>query len=85
MPRGWQYGYVFLSRASDLERLVAHELGHGIFTLHHTFDENYGGSSSIATTDNLMDYAGGKHLAAFQWNTLANPAPITDLDSNSST
>ena len=44
------------------------------------FDPEYGGKKSEAKTANLMDYAGGKELAAFQWNIMASPAVFTLLD-----
>lgn len=83
MPRGKQFGYLFMDNISshELPRLIAHELGHGIFTLSHTFDVNYGGDGSKQKTLNLMDYANGSDLAAFQWNVMANPAPLTWFDS----
>lgn len=85
MPRGKQFGYVFLANAGvetgALGRLVAHELGHGMFTLLHSFDVNYSGDKFKSKTANLMDYASGTDLAAFQWNIIANPAPLTWFDS----
>ena len=85
MPRRSRFGYIFSgnspnSGTSDLSYTIAHELGHGLFTLQHTFDDEYGGRKSQGQTDNLMDYATGKELAAFQWNVLANPASFTALD-----
>ena len=86
MPRGSQFGYLFTGtgkRALDnneLSRLVAHELGHGLFTLQHTFDAEYGNKRSKGKTDNLMDYASGTALLAFQWNILSSPALFTTLD-----
>ena len=85
MPRRSRFGYIFSGNSpnggtSDLGYTIAHELGHGLFTLQHTFDDEYGGRKSQGQTDNLMDYATGKELAAFQWNILANPAVFTALD-----
>jgi len=68
---------------SALSHTIAHELGHGLFTLQHTFDDEYGGTNSQGQTRNLMDYATGKELAAFQWNVLANPAVFTAADNKS--
>jgi hypothetical protein len=48
-----------------------------MFTLEHTFHINYSGREHKSRTSNLMDYAGGIDLAAFQWNIIANPAPLT--------
>jgi hypothetical protein len=80
MPRGKQFGYLFTTAAEDLERLAAHELGHGIFTLRHTFDTNLLGSDSKGQTANLLDYGDGTELAVWQWNVMANPAPLTWFD-----
>ena len=78
MPRGKQFGYVFFSSPSgggqEGATTCAHELGHGIFHLSHTFDE-YGYAPK--STQNLMDYpstssgqAGGKELVKYQWDIL---------------
>ena len=85
MPRRSRFGYIFSGNspnggASALSHTIAHELGHGLFTLQHTFDDEYGGTKSQGQTRNLMDYATGKELAAFQWNVLANPAVFTKFD-----
>ena len=88
MPRRSRFGYIFSGNspnggASALSHTIAHELGHGLFTLQHTFDDEYGGSKSQGQTRNLMDYATGKELAAFQWNVLSNPAVFTAADNKS--
>ncbi|MDR0348601.1 MAG: hypothetical protein LBH90_03800, partial [Tannerella sp.] len=70
--------------AEDPERLAAHELGHGIFTLRHTFDVNLLGSDSKGQTANLMDYGHGTELAVWQWDVMANPAPLTWFDDEES-
>ena len=85
MPRRSRFGYIISGNspngdASALSHTIAHELGHGLFTLQHTFDDEYGGTKSQGQTRNLMDYATGKELAAFQWNVLANPAVFTAAD-----
>ena len=85
MPRRSRFGYIFSGNSpnggvSALSHTIAHELGHGLFTLQHTFDDEYGGAKSQGQTRNLMDYATGKELAAFQWNVLTNPAVFTVAD-----
>lgn len=80
MPRGKQFGYLFMNRAVNTPRLIAHELGHGIFTLLHSFDVNYSGDKFKGATPNLMDYNDGEELAVWQWNVLAHPAPLTWWD-----
>ncbi|MDY3883812.1 hypothetical protein, partial [Porphyromonas somerae] len=85
MPRNSRFGYVFTSSApstKNLARTIAHELGHGLFTLQHTFDDEYGGDNSRSNTANLMDYGTGTDLAAFQWNIMSKPAVFTALDSS---
>jgi hypothetical protein len=82
MPRGKQFGYVFMQHADDPAWTLAHELGHGIFTLQHAFDRNLLGPDSKTKTTNLMDYASGTELGVWQWNTMANPAPLTWFDTD---
>ena len=80
MPRGQRFGYLFGGGSPGLARAIAHELGHGLFTLQHTFDPEYGGAASRGQTDNLMDYGSGAALAAFQWAIMARPAVLTGWD-----
>lgn len=82
MPRKSRFGYIFAGNSpntNSLVRTIAHELGHGIFTLQHTFDAEYG-KGTIKETNNLLDYKNGTDLAAFQWNVMANPAVFTEAD-----
>ena len=82
MPRKSRFGYIFAANSPNTEefvRTIAHEVGHGIFTLQHTFDAEYG-KGTQGTTNNLLDYAKGTSLAAFQWNIMANPAIFTAAD-----
>ena len=84
MPRKSRFGYIFTGNSPNgksLARTLAHELGHGLFTLQHSFDDEYGGKQSQDETANLMDYTvGATELVAFQWNIISNPAPFTALD-----
>ena len=84
MPRKSRFGYIFTGNSPNgksLARTLAHELGHGLFTLQHSFDDEYGGKQSQDKTANLMDYTeGATELVAFQWNIISNPAPFTALD-----
>ena len=84
MPRKSRFGYIFTGNSPNgksLARTLAHELGHGLFTLQHSFDDEYGGKQSQDETVNLMDYTvGATKLVAFQWNIISNPAPFTALD-----
>ena len=84
MPRKSRFGYIFTGNSPNgksLARTLAHELGHGLFTLQHSFDDEYGGKQSQNETVNLMDYTvGATELVAFQWNIISNPAPFTALD-----
>ena len=80
MPRKSRFGYIFTANSyntTSLVRTIAHEVGHGIFTLQHTFDAEYG-KGTQGETNNLLDYTEkGKELAAFQWNVMASPAIFT--------
>ena len=80
MPRKSRFGYLFSNDGEELSKTIAHELGHGLFTLRHTFDSEYAGKKSQKTSSNLMDYAKGTSLAAFQWNVMASPAIFTAAD-----
>ena len=80
MPRKSRFGYLFSNDGEALSKTIAHELGHGLFTLRHTFDSEYAGKKSQDTSSNLMDYAEGTSLAAFQWNVMASPAIFTAAD-----
>ena len=82
MPRKSRFGYIFADNSPNIASLVhtmAHEVGHGIFTLQHTFDAEYG-KDTQGTTNNLLDYKDGTDIAAFQWNVMANPAVFTGGD-----
>ena len=73
MPKKRPYGFIFTDyNRSDkqLNRTIAHELGHGIFRLTHNFDDF--ASLTKGSTQNLMDYAGGTQLRKFQWNDIHN-------------
>ena len=57
MPRKSRFGYIFTANGYDttsLVRTIAHEVGHGIFTLQHTFDAEYG-KGTQGETNNLLD------------------------------
>lgn len=82
MPRKSRFGYIFTANSyntTSLVRTIAHEVGHGIFTLQHTFDAEYG-KGTKEMTNNLLDYNEGTDLVAFQWNVMANPAVFTIMD-----
>lgn len=82
MPRKSRFGYIFAGNSPNtisLVRTIAHEVGHGVFTLQHTFDAEYG-KDTQGTTNNLLDYKDGTDIAAFQWNVMANPAVFTAMD-----
>lgn len=68
MPEGMNAGFIeYNSNETLLSQTIAHELGHGAFTLDHFWmktDYNKGGS------DNLMDYSDGSELVKKQWNRM---------------
>jgi hypothetical protein len=71
MVRGKGVG--FLKDGED-SHTAAHELGHGVFGLEHTFPEIAEGAS-----DNLMDYAGASHLAHWQWLVVGEPLMVISI------
>lgn len=77
MPRNKSVGYVFSSAATygtDTDAwTIAHELGHGIFDLEHTFD--FGVNKN--TTKNLMDYSQGTDTKVWQWTVMDNHPSYT--------
>lgn len=81
MPRSKRAGFIFTDKTPGLQamaRTVAHELGHGVFNLHHTFmEENF--SLPESETDNLMDYAGGTKLYKYQWDMMRYPPVVMGL------
>lgn len=73
MPVGCQYGYLFSPTEEPITaKTIAHELGHGVFLLKHTFDNSYG--LDEGTTANLMDYSSGEELVKQQWDAIHDPA-----------
>lgn len=74
------FGILHSPDVKQLAHTIAHELGHGLFTLQHTFDDEYGGDNSRSNTANIMDYGTGNELVAFQWNIMSKPAVFTALD-----
>jgi len=81
MPRSKQAGFIFTEpNGNDAMRIIhtmAHELGHGAFTLKHTFAEY----TAIAqgSTDNLMDYNNGSQLWKYQWDQIHDPVTVLGL------
>ena len=73
MPRNQSVGYLFKDNINDgkLGRLVAHELGHGVYKFQHLFDYK---DIKEGSTDNLMDYNNGDFLAHFQWKIMQDSA-----------
>ncbi len=82
MPFNRHFGFIFLendknlaSNPEKLQHTIAHELGHGAFTLYHTFSSK---DKSIpqGSTYNLMDYSlksPNNLLRKYQWHTIHNP------------
>lgn len=73
MPLESRFGYLFSPTVTDkTHQTMAHELGHGVFQLRHTFGDRYNIPQN--TTTNLMDYAGGGVLKKYQWDLIHDPA-----------
>ncbi|MBC9909886.1 fibronectin type III domain-containing protein [Chitinophaga varians] len=82
MPRQSQYGFLFTKDQSpeNVARAVSHEIGHGAFTLEHTFSA--GITLPKGTTDNLMDYSNGYTLLKYQWDVVHDPGHVWGLLEN---
>ena len=65
MPVGRHYGFIYNEYTNA--RTIAHELGHGTNSLHHTFSPESETFYTTSMTDNLMDYNDGKTLTHTQW------------------
>lgn len=77
MPRNKGVGYVFSSASKygteTDARTIAHEIGHGIFDLEHTFDFGV----QKGTTTNLMDYTQKTDTKVWQWSVMDNHPSYT--------
>lgn len=77
MPRKSQFGFIFTGGNASEEAIIrttVHEIGHGDYTLEHTFSESIG--LEKGSTDNLMDYTGGYTLMKYQWDILHDPGSV---------
>lgn len=72
MPFDRNFGFIFtdVQSGNELNRTIAHELGHGAFCLRHTFSSENDAVLSQGQTDNLMDYAAptALKLNKYQWD-----------------
>jgi hypothetical protein len=68
MPRKSQFGFVFLKNGTngEIARTVAHEIGHGAYTLEHV----------ISPSNNLMTGGAGMALYKFQWDIVHDPGSV---------
>ena len=58
---------ISVTTAMSQQMSIAHELGHGTNSLHHTFSPESETFYTTKETDNLMDYHAGKTLTHTQW------------------
>jgi Fibronectin type III domain len=82
MPRDKQIGYLSSGASqAGIVKAAAHELGHGIFKLKHTFDG--GDLEKNAFPQNMMDYGTGITYNKYQWDRIHDPAVmIVNFDSD---
>ncbi|WP_343670746.1 fibronectin type III domain-containing protein [Chitinophaga sp.] len=68
MPRQSQFGFVFVKNGTDPEiaRTIAHEIGHGDYTLAHV----------ASPSGNLMTVGAGLALYKFQWDIVHDPGSV---------
>ncbi|WP_235297999.1 hypothetical protein [Portibacter marinus] len=70
MPEGLNAGFIEMTtNEKELARTIAHELGHGAFTLNHFWIKT---DYDQGQSDNLMDYSSGEELVYHQWNRMHN-------------
>lgn len=74
MPRGKQFGYLF---ASADGHTLAHEIGHGVFKLEHTFKKY--GLDQNDLVGNMMNYPPRDGLIKFQWDAIHAPGIVVGL------
>jgi hypothetical protein len=80
-----QVGFVFNPKGMSDEQFihtVAHESGHGIFRLWHTFSSKNNYQLTKGATTNLMDYStkpNATDLFKYQWDYCHNPENMTGL------
>ncbi|MFM9840580.1 MAG: DUF5675 family protein [Cyclobacteriaceae bacterium] len=88
MPRSKECGFIFINSPlssgegqggeAAIIHTMAHELGHGAFSLRHTFTEEKN-TLPEKSTDNLMDYANGNKLFKYQWDRMRYPEIVMGL------
>jgi hypothetical protein len=77
MPRGKKFGYIFLTGGTgsqNVGRTVAHEIGHGRFTLQHTFNH----FNKTDLSNNLMNDGLDNQLSKYQWDIIHDPGVVID-------
>ena len=85
MPRGEQYGFLFLNQAGTPDQAAvtaAHELGHGQFNLEHTFSGDIGLTQGATSSwPNLMDYvaSNSRRLYKYQWGQIHQPGQVLGI------
>ena len=85
MPRGEQYGFIFLNQAGTPDQaavVAAHELGHGQFNLEHTFSGDIAlAQGATAAWPNLMDYvsSNARRLYKYQWGQIHQPGQVLGI------
>jgi hypothetical protein len=77
LPRGKKFGFIIKQNNNNLGQVCAHEVGHGLFSLKHPFDEP--GFHMLDLADNLMDYVNGLNLTKHQWDFAHDPALVLGL------
>ncbi len=78
MPRKHRYGFIYMGETqANVNRTIAHELGHGAFRLQHTWEEYP--NIAQGSSQNLMDYGTGTTLRKYQWDLIHNPPLVIGL------
>lgn len=71
MPRNRQFGYVFTQNNNIVDKVIAHEIGHGTFNLKHLKDYHKDLNDSLK---NIMSYPPSTGISKYQWDLITDPA-----------
>jgi len=80
MPRGKQFGYIFTDGQTGTSQgtTAAHEIGHGVFQLEHTFSYS-GMADATFSAANVMNYPVGEALSKLQWDLMYDPGLVISV------
>ncbi|WP_224484619.1 fibronectin type III domain-containing protein [Robertkochia aurantiaca] len=80
MPVGRRWGFIFQESLrdtdqADISKMIAHELGHGVFGLEHSFS----GPGEAESGQHLMDYGKGIFITQQEWGKISEAEQVISL------